>query len=168
LYIITNYAWTIVIILITLSEMYIAIVDIQQKVGKYLTGRHFCMANYLTKITRWLYIINIEQLSAVIFLDRFHLSFLFSSYFFVTLYSIWVASLLLLELLVNISGCHYWSSWTLVSIKITMYFLYIENRFLWVMKLVSEFWFGGALHTWKDLCLLDILNVSAICLKDKG
>ena len=95
-------------------------------------------------------IINIEQLSAVIFLDRFHLSFLFSSYFFVTLYSIWVASLLLLELLVNISGCHYWSSWTLVSIKITMYFLYIENRFLWVMKLVSEFWFGGALHTWKD------------------
>ena len=74
----------------------------------------------------------------------------FFSYFFVTLYSIWVASLLLFELLVNISGCHYWSSWTLVSIKITMYFLYIENRFLWVMKLVSEFWFGGALHTWKD------------------
>jgi hypothetical protein len=93
--------------------------------------------------------IHIEQLSAVIFLDRFHLSFFFS-YFFVTLYSIWVASLLLLELLMNISGCHYWSSWTLVSIKITMYFLYVENRFLWVMKLVSEFWFGGALHMWKD------------------
>jgi hypothetical protein len=152
--------------------MYIAIVDIHQKVGKYLTGRHFCMANYLTKITRWLYIINIEQLSAVIFLDRFHLSFFLFLFFF----------LFLCDFIFHMS-CVSFVTWITreyfgLSLLIILNFgLYQDNNVFSVYW--KSFFMGNEIGIWilvwwrsthvkGFFCLLDILNVSAICLKDKG